>query len=233
VEEANKPKFQKSPAALHKRAVGVIRLLRGHIKGMQPPMTDSIVEQFGKDPFLMLISCLLSLRAKDTATLPASIRLFNEARTPETLLSISIPKIEQLIYSVGFYRRKARILHAVSRDLLERFAGRVPSSTEELLSIKGVGPKTANLVLGAGFGIPAICVDIHVHQISNRLGLVKTKTPEQTEKALKQILPREYWIEYNRLLVMWGQNICVSVSPWCSRCAVYDLCERVGVARRR
>lgn len=200
---------------------------------MVEPAACQIVTQFGRDPFLILISCLLSLRTRDTASLPASQRLFALAKTPQEILDLPISKIEHLIYPVGFYRRKAVTLQEVSADLLARFQGKVPNTMEQLLSLKGVGRKTANLVLGVGFGIPAICVDVHVHRISNRLGLITTKTVEETEEALKQLLPQDYWIEYNRLLVIWGQNICVPISPLCSKCAISDLCPKIGVTKRR
>ncbi len=149
------------------------------------------------------------------------------------MLKVPISKIEKLIYPTGFYHRKAALLHAVSQDLIHRFKGKVPADMDQLLSIKGVGHKTANLVLGVAFEIPAICVDTHVHKVSNRLGLVKTKTTDETEMELKKILPREYWIEYNHLMVQWGQNICVPVSPFCSKCAIAGLCPRVGVTKHR
>jgi endonuclease-3 len=200
---------------------------------MIEPAASTIVKQYGKNPFLVLISCLLSLRTKDTVSLPASITLFEHARTPEQLAALSLVQIEKIIYKTGFYKRKAQVLHDVSNELISRFQGRVPNSFQELISIKGVGPKTANLVLAQAFDIPAICVDTHVHRISNRLGLVTTKTPEETERALKELLPQEYWAEYNTLLVMWGQNICVPISPFCSRCPLFDLCPKVGVKKRR
>ena len=215
------------------RAIKIIHILEQATKQMIEPASSSIVKQYGQDPFLVLISCLLSLRTKDTTSLPASIRLFEYARTPQQLLTIPIAQIEKLIYPVGFYKRKARGLHYVSADLIKRFNGQVPNTAEQLMSIKGIGPKTANLVLGEGFGIPAICVDVHVHRISNRLGLVATDTVEQTEQALKEILPPEYWILYNHLLVKWGQNICVPISPFCSKCPLSDICPKVGVTRRR
>jgi endonuclease III len=179
------------------------------------------------------VSCLLSLRTKDTTTFPACLRLFNKARTAKQVIALSQEELEKLIYPVGFYRRKATLLHTISNDILYRFNGKVPNTETELLSIPGVGRKTANLVLGEAFNIPAMCVDTHVHRISNRLGLVNTDTPEETEIALKAIVPREYWIEYNRLLVMWGQNICTPISPWCSQCPVYDECERIDVFTKR
>ncbi len=197
------------------------------------PLSDHVIAEFGNDPFLILISCLLSLRAKDLATIPLCSALFKRAKTPHELLALPLPELEKIIYRIGFYKQKAKGLHAVSRELLERHDGKVPKTEEELLTLPGVGRKTANLVLGIAYGIPAICVDVHVHRISNRLGLIKTKTPEETEEALKKVLPKKHWIEYNKLIVMWGQNICVPVSPFCSKCAIYDQCKRVGVKKSR
>ena len=215
------------------RAIRIIEILRKATKKMPPPASLAIVHEFGKNPYLILISCLLSLRTRDTVSLPASQRLFAHAQTPSQMLALPVATIEKLIFPAGFYHRKARLLHAVSKDLLERFGGRVPATYDQLTSIKGIGPKTANLVLGTAFDIPAICVDIHVHRVSNRLGLVKTKTVAQTEAELQKIVPKKYWIEYNHLLVMWGQNICVPISPFCSRCAIAPLCPRVGVIKHR
>ena len=215
------------------RAIRIIHLLRKATKGMVQPASISIIEQYGRDPYLVLISCLLSLRTKDTVSLPASVRLFEYAKTPSQMLALPISKIEKLIYPTGFYHRKAQLLHTVSQDLLKRFSGKVPANLEDLLSIKGVGRKTANLVLGVAFEIPAICVDTHVHRVSNRLGLVKTKTTDETEQELKKILPPEYWIEFNHLLVVWGQNICVPISPFCSKCVLLPICPQIGVTKRR
>ncbi|HSW74198.1 MAG TPA: endonuclease III [Candidatus Limnocylindria bacterium] len=215
------------------RAVKIIGILRQATHGMVEPASNQIVARYGRDPFLVLISCLLSLRTKDTVSLPASLNLFERARTPQELLKLPLQTIEKIIYKTGFYRAKARTLHKVSAQLIHDFGGTVPQTEAELLSLPGVGRKTANLVLGVAFQIPAICVDTHVHRISNRLGLVTTTTPEQTEIALKKLLPPDYWTEYNRLLVMWGQNICAPLSPWCSRCAIADLCPKVGVTRQR
>ncbi|GMU19711.1 MAG: endonuclease III [Candidatus Babeliales bacterium] len=215
------------------RAIRIIQILRKATKSMEQPASVNIVNQYGQDPYLVLISCLLSLRTKDTVSFPASQRLFEYAKTPAQMLKIPIKTIEKLIYPTGFYHRKAILLHEVSKDLLERFKGKVPKTEQELLSIKGVGRKTANLVLGVAFDIPAICVDTHVHRISNRLGLVKTKTTDETEVELKKILPPEYWTEYNHLLVIWGQNICVPISPHCSKCAIAKLCPRIGVTKHR
>ncbi len=211
----------------------VIEILRTTTKSMPKPMVVTIIDEIGRDPFVILISCLLSLRTRDTLTLPVCRQLFSRAISPQQLLNISLSELERLIYPVGFYHQKAKLLHQISRDILERFHGIVPQTEKELLSIKGIGRKTAALVLGEAFGIPALCVDTHVHRISNRLGIIKTKNPSQTERALKNILPAEYWIEWNRLLVTWGQNICVPISPFCSKCAIFNYCERIGVTRNR
>lgn len=200
---------------------------------MQKPMISTLIDEYGHDPFVILISCLLSLRAKDTATLPVCRQLFSRARTPKAILKISIKQLEKILYQVGFYKKKAAVLYSVCTELIDRFAGIVPNTEEQLLSINGVGRKTANLVLGDAFGVPAICVDTHVHRISNQLAIVQTETPQETEEALKRILPIEYWIEYNKLLVMWGQNNCVPVSPFCSLCPIYHLCERKGITKYR
>lgn len=200
---------------------------------MVEPAATTIVAQYGRDPYLMLISCILSLRTKDTVSLPASFRLFELAQTPSDMVKIPLLTIQKCIYPVGFYKRKAQGIIEISRDLLVRFDGRVPDTLQELMSLKGVGLKTANLVLAEGFGKPALCVDTHVHRISNRLGFVKTKTPEETEYELTKLLPQNYWREYNQLLVMWGQNICVPISPFCSKCPLFDLCERNWVTKSR
>lgn len=215
------------------RATEIFNELRRATSYMVKPAASQIIDQFGRKPFLILVSCLLSLRTKDTVSLPASIRLFEVAQTPEQVLQIPSFELERIIYPVAFYRKRALNLHKVSQQLIERFNGQVPSQYEQLRELDGVGPKTANLVLAEGFGIPAICVDTHVHRIANRLGLVETRTPQETEEALKQLLPQELWTECNRLLVMWGQNICVPISPKCSSCAIALLCPRIGVTRSR
>jgi endonuclease-3 len=179
------------------------------------------------------VACILSLRTQDTTTGPAAARLFAVADTPATMLRLTPRAIEKLIYPVGFYRTKARVIRGLCRDVLERFGGRVPDTIDELLTLKGVGRKTANLVVTIGFGKPGICVDTHVHRISNRLGYVRTKTPDETETALRARLPRRYWIGYNDLLVSFGQNVCTPMSPKCSTCPVTDLCLKVGVTTRR
>jgi len=215
------------------RAVRIIKLLQAATSGMVEAASVSIAKEFGRDPYLVLASCLLSLRTKDSVSLPASLRLFKLATTPEEMLQVPLTQIEKIIYPTGFYRNKAKTLHSVSKDLIDRFKGKVPNTLDDLLSIKGVGLKTANLVLAEGFEIPAICVDTHVHRISNRLGLVKTKTPDETEHELKKIIPKEYWREYNHLMVMWGQNVCVPISPFCSKCVLAPLCPKVGVTSQR
>jgi len=185
------------------------------------------------DPFRVLIACILSLRTQDTTTGPAAQRLFALADTPKDLLTLSPREIERAIYPVGFYRTKARVVLGIARDLLERFAGRVPDDIDALLTLNGVGRKTANLVVTMGYNKPGICVDTHVHRISNRLGYVRTRSPEETEMALRAKLPRRFWIDYNDLLVGFGQNVCTPISPHCSRCPVRALCRRVGVTSSR
>lgn len=200
--------------------------LRKKTENFAPPMSFSIIHIFGKDPFLILISCLLSLRARDSMTLPVSVQLFEHTRTPQDFLTLPLSELEQAIYSIGFYKRKALQLKKVSQVLLDDYKGVVPSTQEELLKLPGVGIKTANLVLSVAFDIPALCVDVHVHRISNRLGLVQTKTPEQTEKELQKVLPKKYWSEWNALLVMWGQNVC----PRSQECG---LCDAAQLRKKR
>jgi len=186
-----------------------------------------------RDPYRVLVACLLSLRTHEDTTRAASERLFGLAKTPADMARLSAARIEKAIYPVGFYRTKARNILNLSKLLLERYASRVPSTMEELLQLKGVGRKTANLVLAVGFGIPAICVDTHVHRITNRWGYVKTRTPDQTEMALRKKLPQRYWFDINRVLVMFGQNWCKPVSPKCSACPISRNCPQIGVLRRR
>ncbi len=186
-----------------------------------------------RDPFLTLAGCILSLRTKDEVTAVAAERLFARASTPPAVLALSPREIERLIYPVGFYRTKARVLRAICKDLVGKCGGKVPDSIDDLLKLKGVGRKTANLVVTQAFGKPGICVDTHVHRISNRWGLVKTATPEKTEMALREVLPRRHWIDYNTILVAFGQTICQPVSPWCSRCPIAGRCPRIGVVRAR
>ena len=216
-----------------KRAITIIELMRIATKDMDEPAATSITRQYGRNPFLVLVSCILSLRTKDTVSLPASQRLFAYAQAPQALLLLSPQTIEQLIYPTGFYRQKTKQQLAISAILLKKYHGTVPNAYEELIALPGVGPKTTSLVLSVGFAIPAICVDTHVHRISNRLGLVQTKSPVQTETELKLLLPKEYWSEFNKLMVMWGQNICTPVSPRCSVCPLRPLCPQVGLTKHR
>lgn len=186
-----------------------------------------------REPFKVLISCLLSLRTQDKNTKKASENLFRFVKKPEDLIKIPIKKLEKLIYSSGHYRKKARVLKSVSKELIKRFKGRVPNNKEELLSMKGIGPKTANIVLAFAYNKNVIPVDVHVHVIANRLGWVKTKNPEKTEKELEKILPEKYWKEINTMLILFGQNTCITISPLCSLCIVRKYCPRIGVNRSR
>jgi endonuclease III len=193
----------------------------------------TVARTMGRDPFKILIGCLLSLRTKDETTGPAATRLFALAGSPIEMQQVPVDKIAQAIYPVGFYRTKAKTILEVCRTLRERYGGRVPDTIEALLELKGVGRKTANLVLTLGFQKPAMCVDIHVHRISNRWGYVRTKDPEQTEFALRRKLPKAYWPVYNDLLVAFGQNICKPVSPLCRQCQLDAVCPKVGVQQHR
>jgi endonuclease III len=192
-----------------------------------------VARTMGRDPFKILVGTILSLRTKDETTGPAAARLFVLAGTAEEMLRLSAEQIAKAIYPVGFYRTKARTILEICRTLVERYGGRVPDTMEQLLALKGVGRKTANLVLTLGFQAPAICVDTHVHRISNRWGYVRTKTPEDTEFALRRKLPKVYWPVYNDLLVAFGQNICKPISPLCSRCPLDAICPKVGVTQHR
>jgi endonuclease-3 len=193
----------------------------------------ALAAQQNQDPFLALIGCILSLRTKDETTAAACERLFPKARIPEAMLALAPKTLERLIYPVGFYRTKARVIRGICRDLIDKFGGRVPDSIDDLLTLNGVGRKTANLVVTQAFRKPGICVDTHVHRISNRWGLVASKTPDKTEMALREVLPRRHWIDYNTILVAFGQTLCQPVSPWCSRCPIETECPRIGVVHSR
>ena len=210
-------------------------LARLKVKALEwnPTALAEVAEGTESDPFKILIACLLSLRTKDETTGPAAERLFALAGSPEGMLRLTPRQIERVIFPVGFYRTKARVIRGVCRDLLERFGGKVPDDLDALLAFKGVGRKPANLVVTMGFGLPGICVDTHVHRISNRLGFVRTKTPEQTEMALRKKLPRRHWIPLNDLLVTFGQKVCQPISPRCSTCPIRAACHRIGVTRSR
>jgi endonuclease-3 len=196
-------------------------------------VTTLAEEEKSRSPFRLLIACVISLRTKDEVTAEASGRLFAIAPDPDRLATLEVEDIANAIYPAGFYNTKARQLREIASILQDRYDGQVPADEEALLALPGVGRKTANLVLGLGFGVPAICVDTHVHRISNRLGLVATKNPEQTERALNEVLPRDLWIPINDLLVTFGQNRCHPTSPRCVGCPLDDQCPRVGVSRFR
>jgi endonuclease-3 len=196
------------------------------------PTTLAKVER-RRDPFRLLVACVISLRTKDEVTAQASARLFDVASTPAALAKLPEARTAKLIFPAGFYNTKSKQIREIARRIVADHGGAVPAEREALLALPGVGRKTANLVLGLGFGIPAICVDTHVHRISNRLGLVHTKTPEETEHALEEALPKHLWIEINDLLVTFGQNICQPVSPRCSVCSLTERCPRIGVTRHR
>ena len=210
-----------------------LRIVKREIRQWEEPVLGAVARDSNRDPFRILISCLLSLRTKDKTTREASARLFELAHQPATMLTLPLKKIERAIYPVGFYRTKAKSIHAICRRLLDVYGGTVPNSIEELVTLSGVGRKTANLVVTVGYGKPGICVDIHVHRISNRWGYVRTKTPEETEEALRRKLPKPHWITFNDLLVPYGQNLCQPVSPFCSKCKLRDFCDRVGVIQSR
>lgn len=211
----------------------IIKLLKKESKNWRYPFVSewsSVV----KDPFTTLISCLLSLRTKDEVTAKASIRLLKKYNTPDKILKLSHKQIEKLIYPVGFYRTKAKRIKEISKTLIEKYNGKVPDTFEELIKLKGVGPKTASIVVVYGYNKPIhIPTDTHVNQIANRLGWVKTKLPEKTQMELEKIIPKKYWCDLNELFVQFGQNICVPVSPFCSKCPISRYCPRIGVKKSR
>ena len=210
----------------------VMRRLRRAIARLEDPAVEKIAEERKGDPFQVLIATMLSAQTKDPVTFAASQRLFARASTPAAMLRLAAREIEDLIYPVSFYRNKARHVQAACRRLIDRFGGRVPATMAELVSLPGVGRKTANLVLiVAHRSAENICVDTHVHRIANRLGWVRTRTPEQTETALYAAAPRKWWSSVNLYLVSWGQNVCRPVYPLCGGCALRRLCPRTGVTR--
>lgn len=189
-----------------------------------------LMEDF-KDPYLVLIGCILSLRTNDKTTYPATLRMLELARTPEDMAKVDVKELEKAIYPVGFYANKAKQIVELSKIIAEEMGGNVPDSIEELCKFNGVGRKTANLVLAKGFQTPAICVDVHVHRIFNRLGLVKTKTPEETEFALRESLPVKYWLDINTLLVTHGQNVCKPIKPKCDECPISQYCQKLPFSK--
>jgi len=207
----------------------IIQILQKEIKQWRVP----VVGHYSQSPFTVLISCLLSLRTQDKTTDQASARLFQLAESPQTMAKLSTSTVEKTIYPVGFYKTKAKNIKKICRILISEYKGRVPDDIDELLKLPGVGRKTANLVVTLGYGKPGICVDTHVHRITNRWGYVQTKTPDMTETALREKLPQRYWIIINDILVTYGQNICKPISPFCSQCKIRRYCDRVGVSRSR
>jgi endonuclease III len=211
----------------------VLRILRREIRKWKVPAVGDVAERAVDRPFETLVATILSLRTKDAVTAQAADRLLSVAPTPSAFDRLTVPLIAKLIYPVGFYRTKAAHLKETCRILCGQYGGRVPDDIEELLKLPGVGRKTANLVVTVGYDGYGICVDTHVHRISNLWGYVKTRNPGETEFALRRKLPRRYWKTYNDILVTFGQNLCVPVSPWCSRCPVKQYCEKVGLKRSR
>ena len=210
-----------------------IALIRREIKKFKEPVVTTYGRVTRRPAFKVLISCLLSLRTRDEQTAQASARLFEAADTAEKIAAMKLEQIEKLIYPVGFYRNKAKTIHQVCQVIASELDGQTPGTIDDLLKLNGVGRKTANLVVTLGYGMPGICVDTHVHRICNIWGYVKTKNPDATEMALREILPRRYWIEFNNLLVTFGQNLCKPISPICSACPVEKMCPKLGVTRSR
>ena len=218
---------------INNHAIGkILRIIERKSKQWTLPSVSAIAHGTSS-PFKVLISTILSLRTKDEVTMSASHRLFQKADTPETILRLKGHQIEKLIYPVAFYRNKAGHILEICNELIEKHEGIVPNDLDTLLKFKGVGRKTANLVLILGYGIPAMCVDTHVHRISNRLGYIKTRNPDESEQKLRQKLPLKYWMKYNDLLVTYGQNQCKPVSPLCSTCPISSFCPQIGVTKHR
>lgn len=210
----------------------IITILKREYRKWKVPAVTHTAKR-SRDPLKVLISTILSLRTKDETTSSASKRLFKMADNPRDMLGLSPGEIENAIYPVGFYRSKAKTIREACKTLIEKYDSTVPDEIEELLTLKGVGRKTANLVVTLGYGKPGVCVDTHVHRISNRWGFIETKTPFETEMALRERLPERYWVDYNSLLVAFGQTICRPISPKCTECKIEPFCERVGVVKSR
>lgn len=198
------------------------------LEAAKQPKSDFVVlmDSF-KNPYLVLIACILSLRTNDRTTYPATLRMLELAKTPQAMMNISVVDLEKAIYPVGFYKNKASQIIELSKQIVEDYDGKVPASIDELCKFRGVGRKTANLVMTLGFGEPAICVDVHVHRIFNRLGYIKTNTPEETEFALREKLPIDLWIPINTLLVTHGQNVCKPIKPNCTNCPISGYCDKI------
>ncbi len=210
----------------------IVQRVRQSVEFHQIPSVSDIAN-LDRDPFQILISTVISLRTKDEVTAAAARRLFDAAPSPQHMAGLPVERIQELIYPAGFYRNKAANIKKITRIILDEYEGQVPASQDALMKLPGVGLKTANLTLSLGFGLPYICVDIHVHRISNRLGWVHTEKPDDTERELSRVLPQTYWIEINELFVRFGQSICTPVSPWCSRCPLAAACPKIDVSRRR
>ncbi len=210
----------------------MVDILKNTFKDNDPVVTK-ISKKENRNPYLVLVGTLLSLRTKDELTEKVMDKLTKEIRTPEEMVAFPVKKLEELIYPVGFYRNKSTVLKNVSRIIIDVYNGKVPDSIDELLKLKGIGRKTANLVIIEGYNKPGICVDTHVHRISNRIGIVITKNPHQTEEVLRKVLPKKYWIIYNSLLVTFGKNICKPISPHCSICIISHLCKKSGILKYR
>jgi len=226
-----KPKWDKIFAALE-NWYKEISFIKNDTDGVNPSVS-TIAEHYRRNPWAVLASTIISLRTKDEVTIVASERLLKKAPTPVQLSAMKETAIEKLIYPAGFYHNKAKSLKKVAGILIDQYKGKVPAAMEELLALPGVGRKTANLVLSEAFDIDAICVDIHVHRISNRTGWLESKTPEETEMILRKILPVKYWKRINYLLVLYGQKLCRPVSPFCSKCIITKFCSRCGVEKAR
>ena len=203
------------------------KIIQALINARQPRSEFvELMEQF-KDPYLVLIGCILSLRTNDKTTYPATLRMLELAKTPQEMMEVNVKDLAEAIYPVGFYENKAKQIIELSRQIVQELDGKVPDEIEDLVKFNGVGRKTANLVLAKGFNKPAICVDVHVHRIFNRIGYIKTKKPEETEFALREKLPLKYWLDVNTLLVTHGQNICKPIKPNCERCPISKWCKKI------
>ena len=207
--------------------INIDKIIKGLIKANQPRREFVQLMEEYKNPYLVLIACILSLRTNDLTTYPATLRMLEIGREPKDFAYCDLEKLTKAIYPVGFYQNKARQIIELSKIIVEKLDNKVPDTIEDLIKFNGVGRKTANLVLAKGFNIPAICVDVHVHRICNRLGYVKTKNPEETEFALREKLPKKYWLDINTLLVTHGQNVCKPINPKCDECPIKDYCSRL------
>ena len=210
----------------------IIRILRKYVQNLPVPIVE-LIEAQTKDPFKVLITTILSARTKDETTTRVVLKLFKKIKKLEDLDKYTVKEIEKLIYPVGFYKNKAKYLKELPKKIEELFEGKIPSTIDELIKLPGVGRKTANLVVAVAFQKPAICVDVHVHRITNRLGYVKTKTPLETEMKLREILPKKHWMTYNTYMVAFGQHTCRPISPKCSQCPIEKYCEKIGVKTKR